>query len=105
MAGGGTGGHVMPLIAVASELRSQGGKCVFVGTRNGMEAALAPKHGFPIEWIEIGGLNRVGLRKMISTAIQLPSAVLRARRILQLHQAQAVFSKGGYAAEIGRAHV
>ena len=98
MAGGGTGGHVMPLIAVASELRSQGGKCVFVGTRNGMEAALAPKHGFPIEWIEIGGLNRVGLRKMISTAIQLPSAVLRARRILKLHQAQAVFSTGGYAA-------
>jgi UDP-N-acetylglucosamine--N-acetylmuramyl-(pentapeptide) pyrophosphoryl-undecaprenol N-acetylglucosamine transferase len=98
MAGGGTGGHVMPLIAVASELRNQGGNCIFVGTRNGMEATLAPRHGFPIEWIEIGGLNRVGLRKMLSTAVQLPPAILRARRILKSQGAQAVFSTGGYAA-------
>jgi UDP-N-acetylglucosamine--N-acetylmuramyl-(pentapeptide) pyrophosphoryl-undecaprenol N-acetylglucosamine transferase len=98
MAGGGTGGHVMPLIAVASELRNQGGNCIFAGTRNGMEATLAPKHGFPVEWIEIGGLNRVGPRKMLATALQLPAAIARARRILKTHHAHAVFSTGGYAA-------
>ncbi len=98
MAGGGTGGHVMPSLAVATELRRRGHDCVFVGTRGGMEAQLAPKHGFRIEWIEIGGLNRVGWRKAAATLPQLPAAVLQARLILKRHGAAAVFSMGGYVA-------
>ena len=62
MAGGGTGGHVMPALAVARELRARGHAVRFIGTRRGMEAKLVPAEGFPIEWIEIGGLKRVGLR-------------------------------------------
>ncbi len=98
MAGGGTGGHVMPSLAVATELRRRGHECVFVGTRTGMEAQLAPKHGFPIDWIEIGGLNRVGWRKSVSSLLQLPAAVFHARRILKRRRAAGVFSMGGYVA-------
>ncbi len=98
MAGGGTGGHVVPSLAVATELRRRGHDCVFVGTRAGMEARLAPKHGFEIEWIEIGGLNRVGWRKAVSSVLQLPAAILRARRILKERRAAGVFSMGGYVA-------
>lgn len=98
MAGGGTGGHVVPSLAVAAELKKRGHRCVFAGTRAGMEARLVPPNGFPIEWIEIGGLNRVGWRKAATTILQLPRSVMQARRILRRHGAAAVFSMGGYVA-------
>src|SRR5688572_797017 len=67
MAGGGTGGHVIPALAVARELQRRGHEPFFIGTRHGMEAKLVPSAGYPIEWIDIGGLNRVGLWQRIRT--------------------------------------
>ena len=98
MAGGGTGGHVIPGIAVARELAARGHKPVFIGTRDGMEARLVPAAGFPIEWIEIGGLKGLSLVRRAKTVVELPSSVWAARRILRAHNAAAVFSMGGYAA-------
>jgi UDP-N-acetylglucosamine--N-acetylmuramyl-(pentapeptide) pyrophosphoryl-undecaprenol N-acetylglucosamine transferase len=98
MAGGGTGGHVMPLLAVARQLQADGHQSVFIGTRNGFEARLVPPAGFPLEFIEIGGLNRVGALRKIRSLAQLPFSVLRSRRLLEKHQPAAVFSLGGYAA-------
>ena len=98
MAGGGTGGHIIPALAVAEELRSRGHEPVFVGTRHGMEARLVPAAGFPIEWIEIGGLNRVGLLRRLRTLWQLPLSIAKVFSILGHHQAGAVFSMGGYVA-------
>jgi UDP-N-acetylglucosamine--N-acetylmuramyl-(pentapeptide) pyrophosphoryl-undecaprenol N-acetylglucosamine transferase len=98
MAGGGTGGHVIPLIAVARILRNRGHRAVFVGTRTGMEARLVPKAGFEMEWIETGALNRVGLATRLSTVLRLPDSVLRARGLIARHQPAAVFSLGGYVA-------
>jgi UDP-N-acetylglucosamine--N-acetylmuramyl-(pentapeptide) pyrophosphoryl-undecaprenol N-acetylglucosamine transferase len=98
MAGGGTGGHVVPLLAVARELRSRGHNVVFIGVRRGMEAKLVPVENFPIEWVEIGGLNRVGLRQAISTLAALPVSVWQAAGILRRHKPAAVFSLGGYVA-------
>ena len=98
MAGGGTGGHIIPALAVAEELRERGHEPVFIGTRHGMEARLVPNAGLPIEWIDIGGLNRVGLLQRLKTLWQLPLSVLRAMRIISRQQAGAVFSMGGYVA-------
>ena len=98
MAGGGTGGHVMPLLAVARELRDRGHRCVFFGTPRGLEATLVPAAGFPLEWLEIGGLNRVALLQKLKTLAQLPVSIWQASRALARHQVQAVFSLGGYVA-------
>ncbi len=98
MAGGGTGGHVIPAIAVADELRHRGHEALFVGTRDGMEAKLVPAAGFQIEWVEIGGLKRVGASRMVRTLGQLPGGVLQVNRLIRSRRPAAVFSMGGYVA-------
>ncbi len=99
MAGGGTGGHVIPALAVARELRSRGHAVRFIGTRRGIEAKLVPAADFPIDWIEIGGLNRVGIRRMVTSLAELPWSVFEAGRLLdRARPITAVFSMGGYVA-------
>ncbi|MEK7405039.1 MAG: undecaprenyldiphospho-muramoylpentapeptide beta-N-acetylglucosaminyltransferase [Acidobacteriota bacterium] len=98
MAGGGTGGHVIPALAVAGELRRRGHQPWFIGTRRGLEARLVPAAGFPIEWIEIGGLKRVGLAQWLRTMWQLPASTWAVWRRLGRRRPAAVFSLGGYAA-------
>jgi UDP-N-acetylglucosamine--N-acetylmuramyl-(pentapeptide) pyrophosphoryl-undecaprenol N-acetylglucosamine transferase len=98
MAGGGTGGHVIPALAVARELRARGHSVRFIGTRRGIEAKLVPAAGFPIDWIEISGLNRVGWRKMAVSLAELPFSVWDAARLLNRASPTAIFSMGGYVA-------
>ena len=98
MAGGGSGGHVIPAVAVARELRARGHVVRFIGTRRGMEAKLVPVENFPIEWIEIGGLKRVGFRRTLATLAELPWSVWQAARMLERAKPVAVFSTGGYVA-------
>jgi UDP-N-acetylglucosamine--N-acetylmuramyl-(pentapeptide) pyrophosphoryl-undecaprenol N-acetylglucosamine transferase len=98
MAGGGSGGHVVPALAVARELRSRGHGSVFVGVRRGMEAKLVPAENFPMEWIETGALKRVGWRQTLATLFGLPAGVWQAARILDRVRPSAVFSTGGYVA-------
>lgn len=98
MAGGGTGGHVIPALAVARELRQRGHEVFFIGTERGVENRLAPREGFPLELIRIGGLKRVGVRRAASTLAQLPLSVLRSADIMRARGTSAVFSMGGYVA-------
>ena len=98
MAGGGTGGHVIPALAVARELRRRGQRPFFVGTKTGLEARLAPAEGFPIEWIEIGGLKRVGPVQTLRTCWQLPASIARVWRVIGRRRPGAAFSMGGYVA-------
>src|SRR5579871_6195528 len=97
-AGGGTGGHVIPALAVARELRARGHTVRFVGTERGIESRLVPAQDFAIEWIAIGGLNRVGLRQTLVTLAELPWSIWDAARILERIRPAAVFSTGGFVA-------
>ena len=94
MCGGGTGGHVIPALAVAKELRTRGHDVFFIGTKQGMEAKLVPAEGFELKTISIGGLNRVSYWQKIKTLARLPITTLGCLK----YAPAAVFSMGGYVA-------
>src|SRR5262249_5425342 len=96
MAGGGTGGHVIPGLAVARELRARGHYVYFVGTARGIESKLVPAEGFELRMIDIGGLNRVGAAQKLATLARLPFVTLGCLK--DAGGASGVFSMGGYAA-------
>jgi UDP-N-acetylglucosamine--N-acetylmuramyl-(pentapeptide) pyrophosphoryl-undecaprenol N-acetylglucosamine transferase len=95
LTGGGSGGHVFPALAVARVLRERGHKLLFVGTRQGMESRLVPEAGFDLEFIRVGALNRVGRRKQLQTAAQLPLSVGAAWRFLRRFRPREPFTIGG----------
>ncbi|MBL8215696.1 MAG: undecaprenyldiphospho-muramoylpentapeptide beta-N-acetylglucosaminyltransferase [Bryobacterales bacterium] len=98
MTGGGTGGHVIPLIAVARELRKRGHEVFFIGTEEGLESRLVPPEEMPIAFIKIGGLQRVGWRQTLRTLLQLPVAVWKSMELIRQHKPNAVFCLGGFVA-------
>lgn len=96
IAGGGTGGHVYPAIAIGAELARRGYSAVFAGTARGLEARVVPEHGYPLELLRVRGIRGRGLAGLVS-ALTLPLAVLDAARILRRHRPRAVVGVGGYA--------
>jgi len=100
VAGGGTGGHVFPALAVAREWLSRDAKreVVFVGTERGMEAKLVPPTGIPLERIRSAGLKGIGRKKLVRNAAMLAPAFWDSAAILRRHRFAAAFGMGGYAA-------
>ncbi len=99
IAGGGTGGHLFPGVAIAEELRARdpGATITFVGTRRGIEARILPELGWPLELIEISGLKTVGALGAIRGLFRVPRALWQARRLLKRLRPDAVIGVGGYA--------
>ncbi|QIW16763.1 undecaprenyldiphospho-muramoylpentapeptide beta-N-acetylglucosaminyltransferase [Pasteurellaceae bacterium RH1A] len=93
---GGTGGHVFPAIAVAHTLQAQGWEIRWLGTKDRMEADLVPKHGIPIEFIQISGLRGKGLKALLTAPFAIFRAILQARKIIKNYQPDAVLGMGGY---------
>jgi UDP-N-acetylglucosamine--N-acetylmuramyl-(pentapeptide) pyrophosphoryl-undecaprenol N-acetylglucosamine transferase len=98
LAGGGTGGHIYPALAVAQVLRDRGHQPIFIGTSDGMESRIVPEHGYQIRFVRSAGLKRVGLRRQVGSLVQLPIGIAVALRTLRELGARAVFSMGGYVA-------
>lgn len=94
----GTGGHVMPGLAVADALRQRGWTVSWLGTRVGMERALVEPHGIPFDAIDFGSLRGKGLKTLLTGGLRLLRALWQSRGILRRRQPSAVFSTGGYVA-------
>ena len=99
IAGGGTGGHLFPGVAIAEELRQRepNADIVFVGTERGIEARVLPELGWALAIIEVSGLKTVGLRESIRGLGRVPRALLQSRAIIQSFRPDVVIGVGGYA--------
>jgi len=98
MAGGGTGGHVIPALAIAQELRSRyGAEVLFVGTHKGIETRLVPAAGFELKLIEIGALKRVDFATRCKTMLDLPRASIASARLVSEFRPDVMIGVGGYA--------
>jgi UDP-N-acetylglucosamine--N-acetylmuramyl-(pentapeptide) pyrophosphoryl-undecaprenol N-acetylglucosamine transferase len=98
IAGGGTGGHIYPAIAIAREFVSRGAshRVIFVGTQRGLEKTIVPKAGFPLEFIDVAGLKGKGLGDLIKNLFKLPLGFVQAWRLVGKHKPDAVLGVGGY---------
>ena len=98
IAGGGTGGHIIPALAVARELKNRyGAEVVFVGTARGLETRLVPEAGFELRLIQVGQLNNVSLATKVRTVLGLPKSLFDCRTMIKEFRPGAVFGVGGYA--------
>jgi UDP-N-acetylglucosamine--N-acetylmuramyl-(pentapeptide) pyrophosphoryl-undecaprenol N-acetylglucosamine transferase len=98
LAGGGTGGHVIPALAIANELKkSYGAEVLFIGTARGIENRLVPAAGYPLQLVRVGALKNVSLLIRAKTAFDLPRAVWDAGRMLNQFAPDVVIGVGGYA--------
>lgn len=97
IAGGGTGGHLFPGIAVAEEIRARGGEVSFVGTARGIEARVLPSLGLPLDLIHVHGLVRTGWRERLRFLFEAPASLVQVSRILGRRRPDVVVGVGGYA--------
>ena len=104
IAGGGTGGHIIPALAVAHELVAKhSAEVLFLGTSRGMESRLVPAAGFQLRLIEVGPLKNVSLATRINTMLDLPRSLFACRRLIHEFKPHVVFGVGGYASGPGMA--
>jgi UDP-N-acetylglucosamine--N-acetylmuramyl-(pentapeptide) pyrophosphoryl-undecaprenol N-acetylglucosamine transferase len=98
IAGGGTGGHIFPAIAIANALRKLDPtiEILFVGAKGKMEMEKVPQAGYPIEGLDIAGFNRSSLLKNIWLPFKLIKSFFQVRRIFSGFHPDAVLGVGGY---------
>jgi UDP-N-acetylglucosamine--N-acetylmuramyl-(pentapeptide) pyrophosphoryl-undecaprenol N-acetylglucosamine transferase len=98
IAGGGTGGHIFPAIAIAGALQAQDPaiELLFVGAKGKMEMEKVPQAGYRIEGIDIAGLNRSSLLKNIGLPFKLIKSFFQVRTIIRSFRPDAVIGVGGY---------
>jgi UDP-N-acetylglucosamine--N-acetylmuramyl-(pentapeptide) pyrophosphoryl-undecaprenol N-acetylglucosamine transferase len=104
IAGGGTGGHIIPALAVAHELVTHHqAEVLFVGTPRGMESRMVPAAGFSLRLIEVGPLKNVSLATRLRTMVDIPRSLFACRSLIREFDPHVVFGVGGYASGPGMA--
>lgn len=98
MAGGGTGGHIYPALAIARGImkRWPQANIIFVGTKEGMEQDIVPESGYELKTISAQGLNRYSLIKAAGSALKVPVGFWQARNIIKEFKPDLVIGTGGY---------
>src|SRR5215475_3067729 len=98
IAGGGTGGHIFPAVAIAGALKKQDPsiELLFVGAQGKMEMEKIPQAGYRIEGITIAGFNRSSLIKNIGLPFKLIKSFFQVNRIIRSFMPDAVIGVGGY---------
>ena len=98
-AGGGTGGHLFPGLAVAREFQRRDGRVeiLFVGTEQGIEFRVLPKEGFKLETLMVKGIKGRGMRGLLDALYGVPASLLRSLKIIRQFRPDCVIGLGGYA--------
>lgn len=98
IAGGGTGGHIFPAIAIANAIKKLDPQTeiLFVGAKGKMEMEKVPKAGYQIEGLDIAGFNRSSLIKNMGLPFKLVKSFLRVKQIFKAFKPTAVVGVGGY---------
>jgi UDP-N-acetylglucosamine--N-acetylmuramyl-(pentapeptide) pyrophosphoryl-undecaprenol N-acetylglucosamine transferase len=98
IAGGGTGGHIFPGVAIAREFQKRDSKneVVFVGTSYGLETKIIPREGFKLELISVAGLKNVSMAKRMRSLLMLPGSFLQVWSLLRRIRPDVVIGVGGY---------
>ena len=98
IAGGGTGGHVIPGLAIAQELKNNyNAEVLFIGTARGIENRLVPAAGFSLRLVKVGALKNVSVATRLKTTFDLPRAIWESLRIFSQFRPDVVIGVGGYA--------
>ncbi len=96
LAGGGTGGHVFPAVALAEEWTARGGRVVFVGSPRGLEARVVPALGYDFVAVDSRRLKNAGTVERVRSLAQMPAALWTARRLVRRLSPNVVLGVGGY---------
>ncbi|HEX7416243.1 MAG TPA: undecaprenyldiphospho-muramoylpentapeptide beta-N-acetylglucosaminyltransferase [Smithellaceae bacterium] len=98
IAGGGTGGHLFPGIAIAEEFlrRDDKAEVIFIGTKKGIESRLLGPLGYELREIDIEGVKGRGFKALVRGVYQIPLSMWQARRILKKFGPHIVIGVGGY---------
>lgn len=92
----GTGGHIFPGLAIAALMRERGWQVSWLGTSQGMETEIVPRHEIPLDRIEFSGLRGKGWRHTASGAFKLMASFFTCLRIIRQRQPDVVLGMGGY---------
>ena len=99
IAGGGTGGHLFPGIAIAEEFlrRDQTSSILFIGTKRGLEKRVLGNMGFNLHTLDVEGIKGRGIAKALGAILKIPRSLVESYRLIRAFCPDIVIGVGGYA--------